>query len=808
MCVADIDKDGLDEVFVASGNGTLYAFDNNGKVLWKFVRVAPLFQVSVAGNDKGEALVITGGVEQVLYALSPKGEIVNEIKTDACIRHIRTGRIFGTNKDEIALVTASSGLFANLSLTLIDTEKFEIKWIKEKLGQYVNNSGQRFFSLLIKDINNDNRQEILLSGAWGENGSVYAFDSKGKHLFIKLDKQIPNIAYRMNLLRSVNLPDDDFYIGHFGHVLIVYNLDGTCREVLTGKYSYADSYFDPSLKTLFMGSSVSGGDEIMAFRLDQKGWQEKFRNVQSIGQLAEIESNIRNLNQQIIEFKPPVYQTKSNKAIIISPAPDGKVFKNISFNTAITLSQKIEERNELWCKVRDPRRLYNYTADEIVKIIADKEAEGKDFVIWAGHGFEMHFPLSTFERAIKAAPMHLKGFIFAEMTSVDNHMQEIVRKMILPLAEMCKQSGKVIVLRNKNIFWNGACYVPFWKEVLFNERYSDVFIPGLEETNSRTQELSLAGRIGLWQLGYFKHWLGRTTTDNSNFDRMFEWGGQQVINHHLRNLISSAALGADVFYNTLDITDLSFDTQKDTSVLYQQLVPFYEMIEKGIIQIPKKEELLSVSDMAIGITDNPSKDFIKNGTDGHKYNFPVDKQTELVFGHLNPYWAGSSIDTFDYSYYAFNVIRRMTNFIPETPYGMPTIIPSDTKIGGRIRQIIPTDGQYFFDQSGKQFSAKEYQPIVEKALKDAAERLPILVKGSVHWSAVKLDEKHIRITLIDPGYLDPAERIAEIKLQNVKGISCTDILSTKTLPIKYGIKKLNIPAGICRIVDVEISINN
>jgi len=299
LCVADIDKDGMDEVFVASGNGTLYAFDNNGKVLWKFVRVAPLFQVSVAGNDQGEALVITGGVEQVLYALSPKGEIVNEIKTDACIRHIRTGRISGTNKDEIALVTASSGLFANLSLMLIDTEKLEIKWKKSKLGRYVNNSGQRFFSLLIKDINKDNRQEILLSGAWGENGSVYAFDSKGENLFTKSDKQIPNIAYRMNLLRSVNLPDDDFYIGHFGHVLIVYNLDGTCREVLTGKYSYADSYFDQSLKTLFMGSSVSGGDEIMAFRLDQKGWQEKFRNVQSIGQLAEIESNIKILNKQI-----------------------------------------------------------------------------------------------------------------------------------------------------------------------------------------------------------------------------------------------------------------------------------------------------------------------------------------------------------------------------------------------------------------------------------------------------------------------------------------------------------------------------
>jgi lambda-carrageenase len=805
LCVADIDNDDFDEVLVASGNGKLFTFDNDGKSLWTFSNVPPLYQVSVVINANGDATIITGGVEQVLYKLSPKGEVLGELKTEHCIRHIRTGGILEKDEDFIAMATASTGLFGNLKLFLIDPENLEIVWMKDKLGRSLNNTGRRFFSMLVKDVTNDGLDEILLSGGWGENGIVYAFDQQGEILFSKSDEKIPNIAYRMNLLKSVELPEDNFFLGHFGNVLIVYELDGTCREVVWGKYSFADSYFDKDLRTLFMGSSVSGGDGVYAFSLDKPGWQQKFREVNPIGRLAEIESNLAVLTKQIGEFIPPDYQPEPRRTIVISPNPLNIDYQNISFNEAITLSQKIENRDELWCKSMDQRRLYNLSADEIVNLIKVKEAAGKDFVIWAGHGSAMHFPLSTFERIIRAAPKHLQGFIFAEMTSVNEHMQEVVTKIILPLAELCKQNNKVIILRNKNIFWNGACYLPFWKKILFNEQYGGVFIPGLEETNSRTQELSLAGRIGLWQMGYFDHWLGRVTTDNVNSDRMFEWGGQQVINHHLRNLVSSASQGADVFYNTLDITDLSFETQKDTSVLYKQLVPFYEMIDKGIIHIPERTELLSVSDVALGMTDSPSNAFITNGTDGHKYAYPTDVQKEMVFGHLNPYWSCSSLDSFDYSFFAFNVRLRMTNFIPETPYGMTVIIPAETKTGGRFRKIIATDGEYFFDEQGKQYTASEYKPVIQSALAEGAQRLPVLVRGKVHWSVVKLDEKHLRITLIDPGYLDPARRDAEIVLQNVSGISCTDILSKESLPIKEGKIALTVPAGVFRIVDVEIS---
>ena len=91
----------------------------------------------------------------------------------------------------------------------------------------------------------------------------------------------------------------------------------------------------------------------------------------------------------------------------------------------------------------------------------------------------------------------------------------------------------------------------------------------------------LAGRIGLWQTGNFNRWLGRVTTDQANFDRMHEWGAQQVVTHHLRNLVCSASLGADIFYNTLEIADLGFEKGQDTSPQYGQLALFTKCWKKG-----------------------------------------------------------------------------------------------------------------------------------------------------------------------------------------------------------------------------------
>jgi hypothetical protein len=78
------------------------------------------------------------------------------------------------------------------------------------------------------------------------------------------------------------------------------------------------------------------------------------------------------------------------------------------------------------------------------------------------------------------------------------------------------------------------------------------------------------------------------------------------------------------------------------------------MIEKGIIHIPERDELLSLSDFALGMKSPPSELFIKHGTNGHKYWYPSVEKTEMVFDNLDAYFGGSSLPPHDYSYYSMN----------------------------------------------------------------------------------------------------------------------------------------------------------
>ncbi len=94
-----------------------------------------------------------------------------------------------------------------------------------------------------------------------------------------------------------------------------------------------------------------------------------------------------------------------------------------------------------------------------------------------------------------------------------------------------------------------------------------------------------------------------------------------------------------------------------------------------------------------------------------------------------------------------------------------------------------------------------FQPVVLDSLCKGADRLPVIVRGNVAWTVVRLDPSHVRVTLIDSGYIDPAERQAEIVLQHLNGISCRDILSGKPLDLIDQSINLSVPAGSMRVID-------
>jgi len=828
LCAADIDGDGYDEALIASADGTLYALDHDGNLLWTFHRKPLLYQVTVAKLSGGECVILAGGIEQVLYELSPSGKLLRQLSTQYCIRHVRAGDIRGEGRDYVAVTLASSGYVGKLSLLLVDPLDLGVLWQKNDLGSFVTNDGRRFFSMAIVDVDGDGRQDIVLSGGWEEHGKISAFNHEGNQIWTRSDPRIPNVPYRMNLLSPVRLLREEFLIGVFANILILYNQDGSFRETLTCRYDFANGAFDSRTRTFWLGSGTSGGDDVHCLHLDRPGWRESFRQTHSVGKLARIERNMETLKEQIARFRAPIYQPETRKAEVLlldeynvlppeALRPWNMQYRNVRFvsqmtrlglkpegipvapQDAVMICQKTRKGSEFWSQRTDIRQQYDLSADQIVAFVRDWESKGADFLLGAAHGGAVYMPLSTFERVLQAAPKHLWGFEFSEMEGVYQRMQDVVEKVLLPLAELCrKYGGKKIIFRNKNIFWNGTVYAPFWDHVLLDRRYKDIFVPDMEETNTRTQDLSLAGRVGLWMTGSFDKWGERIVTDNACFDRMWEWSSQQVLSHHFRHMVSRASYGADVHYNSIHQGEFS-------ASLLPQIFPFYEMLEKGIVRIPKPDELLSISGVCLGMKTPPAPQYIAHGANGHEYNYSEDQSTPaMVFDHLDCYWAGAPIPQHDFSYYAYNLRRRMTNFLPPLPYGLVAIVPDTAKSRiGRFDKKISTDGMYFYDEHGTQHTAEEYKPKLQQALREAAMRLPLRVNGSAHWSAVRLGPAHVRITLIDPGYLDPDDHDAQIVFQHLEPVRCTDILSGANLTISSGMIAVRIPVGTLRILDVE-----
>ncbi|MDA3927180.1 MAG: hypothetical protein PF904_21110 [Kiritimatiellae bacterium] len=815
LATADIDNDGLDEALIAYADGKLVAIDHDGKLLWTFERPAPLIQVCVVNDPKTGPVILTGGAEKILFALTAKGVLRGSHQFEYLVRHIRAGNIRGDGRQYAAVVINKNDK-SRCILHLIDPvnlkpvwekptnlttrnpttgTKIEVEWLGNRAPVY---------SMLIADLDGDGRDEIALTSGFDKLGVYNVYNGDGKKISQSEKAPSRRSAYRMNLIAHGRTGEGERVVGIFGNELLVYRFDGKVEHSAEGPYAFTSLAFDDKSSICYLGSSVAGGDGIHLLHLDDPGWKKAYREIKGVGRITEVQSNLEKLAQQVAAFKRPAYQKAPRATRVITGRDYDEIRKlfladadyaNVKFSL-FTLFTEDFDRSTLegiWKKKRESRHKYNFTAKEIIGYCAEREKRKEPFSVWAGHGNDpFYMQLSTIEGMIKVAPTMLKALVFSEMERTDEDMAYAVQQHILPIADMCrKQRTTKIILRCKNVFWNASYRLKLWGPTLLGGKYSDIFIPSMEETNGRTQALSLSGRTGLWLAGYFDYVSTRVVTDNACYSRLWEYGAQQTQSHLLRALVLGASLGSDTF-----LVNIYQGDQRD-------LAPFYRMIEKGVIAIPDPESLLSVNEVCLGMRQ-PSGRFLEHGKNGHSISFYKPREPPAVFDRMDCYWGGAPTADYDFSRYAMGSQRRMLNFLPPNPYGMIVTVPeeADLKAIPHLRTMLETDGEVFYDQQGKAVSAPAFKQRAEEVLRKGASRLPVLVRGEVAWTVVRIDSTHVRITLIDSGYIDPADRDAEIVLQHIKGVGCTDILRREALPLNGNIVRLTVPAGSLRVVDI------
>ena len=89
--------------------------------------------------------------------------------------------------------------------------------------------------------------------------------------------------------------------------------------------------------------------------------------------------------------------------------------------------------------------------------------------------------------------------------------------------------------------------------------------------------------------------------------------------------------------------------------------------------------------------------------------------------------------------------------------------------------------------------------------------LPVTVSGdNVAWAVAQSSPKHLRLTIIDGGYINPNDRTATVTFNTVQPVKMIDILNNKSFDISGLSTSVAIPCGMFRFIDIELekSLNN
>lgn len=386
-------------------------------------------------------------------------------------------------------------------------------------------------------------------------------------------------------------------------------------------------------------------------------------------------------------------------------------------------------------------------------------------------------------------------------------VQWLTKTLIYPIADCAREHNSKLFIRSKHLFWLGDIYEPQWTKLVSGE-YTDVFVPSMEETTDKSMELSLSGRLGIWMSGATDSWGSRCARDNPSYNRLRQHSHQNLPNHFLRNMIYHISYGAQYLDN------FAVD-QEYMSILW-------ELIAKGALYVPKRNEIVSFNPVRLTVI-HPDAGWLDEGNNVKWCNFydeDKEKENKWVTGHLNGSWPGAPITEWDFSKYAANAIDRRTNFISSYNNGMVLFAPPYDKNAprgtfeqylnpiykGKTKEFF-TDGRYYYSDVNKtkKYSPDEYYKVVAEAIEEGTNIMPLTVKGEVGWVAAQSAPKHIRLTIIDGGYLNPSDKDVVIKTGSADVKSITDILSGEKFYSNGNEFKMNIKCGLFRFLDVELN---
>jgi lambda-carrageenase len=843
----DLTGDGIDDVLAANADGYVYCLDGTtGRQLWSFTPTngphkTPMYAVCTAKDVDGTKYVACGGYDKSFYWLSATGRKLKGIASSTYSQDRPWGSAkaagFGHTVNFLRPVAQKDGssqlaLCGTMSHMQSPGSMYRFLPLADAPNDRKRISGIKTCSdFTVCDANGDGTSDFIFGGSGLTNDplTVYNPEAGGMRKLV-LRGNGPN-GYRISLCELIEDEGKTVYLALTGaHVnLIPLDLDASKIEKIGGTYAFNDLWKDPWSGELLLASAQSGGSCIHVIDPSVPDWKDGFKALDPPGKIRTIKANTAKAFGHTKRFKAPEWErdpvpvyvpgSKHPVAQQIAGTYDRQIFMGGWWHRGRV--EKTDWRhqpesyvaNDRYRQRKDKRNKYVLSQEEVLtKLLPAYEGKtALDF--WAGHGNgPLYYSPSTLQKVLEGAKGKKTIMAWPELESHDDDFRWVVENILYPLAEECAKHDAWMVFKNKDVFWSTSPYLPLWRRMLSGE-FADVFCSSMEETTDKTQDLSIAGRMGLWAAGSMNQWGMRTSRDNPSFDRSRQFSYQRLPSHFLRTTIYNLACGAT--YCGLTYVDDDY-----SSVLWP-------LLAKGALFVPKREEIVSFSPVHLSMV-SPDKRYMDEGKN-KKWTIFYDEQREhenpLVFSHMNGSWPAAALTEWDFSRYASGLRDRRQNFMPPFPYGIVLITPpqqgryanQDAPRGKLTDHLHPlyrnimkeyiTDGRNYRSADGtRTYSADgDYYKSIEAEIRERAELLPLTVSGdNVAWVCAQTAPKHLRLTLIDGGYLNPGFRKAQVRFHTVKAAAITDLLDGSSYKAAGDSVEVGVPLGLFRFIDIEL----
>lgn len=832
MALASLDPQsaGSPCLFAACADGCLMALSQEGAICWTLPLSYPLYDVAVFQSGP-QPLLVCGGMDHCLTVVSLSGQILAQHPVDAvvqCLAPCPDGFILVENMQHLERYRYGSRSIELVWHKVMEADGSATSW--------ENNTHLFYASSLSTTL--DDRGELLIA-----LGSSFS-----NRQAVQIRKGDGDIIVTSSCLSSdggMGVAGDfeknyDFYFGAFvcwGRLEgspVVYSLSSGNLRCLS---AHGEELWSHEAKIGFSGVTLLNDRELLLsscpigdnclYQLDLSGDLERqFDEFCWQGKAAEIASHaaaalekVKALASVDLSSRPPIAlhlgfwvteelderQVHSMLQQWLNEQAGEGCFQ-LGYGMSNLVERDLPERHpELiafpW-RMENEIESFGKDTETILELAKVAEDGGRPFSLRIAHSCQPVLSLETIEELFKRCPLCLSSVVSLEEENPD-HYEVFYESFMRPLAELCNRYNKNLISHNKSVFWLAAPALP---GVYSTISQCENWVASAEDSNSRSSELNLMGRIGLRQLGLVKNSIACFMSDLHRLkysDRALNKQGHGA----LRSLLCQWVLGCTEIHLRSFFLYLKEGRIEYTRFGKESLEILLHLFRGGLLYPVPPEDGVGFSRMGI-VMHQPDRDWLAEADSLHRphhwFERPYPKEALMPFNGCTWSWAPTPLHSL--SSVLFCKKTQGCSHIPATPYGAVIMVPEHApyQSDDRVDEWLHTDGVFLWqEQGGERFCGNEAGAILRERAEFHAGKLPVRAFGDdVFCHTISPEENRMRVFLMDPDWFNPGDCKINLVLQCGGDWKLLDALTGEALAASFQSCELTVPAGSFRILEV------